>query len=991
MNIRTTVAASLGLAMVILVVVVAVTLRWVLLDQYQRLETRQATVEMDALGAAVAVQAKELDQRVTDWSLWGSCHDWFLDPQPAFIEDLVTETWMDQSGIDLVALFDVRGHLQAGRTLEPDHQRIVTLDATWVPTLSTAPLLFTHQLDGQAAGIVTLGNQPWLLASRPSLNDAGKGPVRGTVLMGRRLGPTFLSAVVQGPDRIIAVRPMDGQFSATPSLTPLDDGILIATIPLPDPTGQAHWYLRSELPREIWQQGVHTNRLLLAVVVAVAFLVAVVAWWVLEKRVCARLSRLEHQVSGISTGQERVAQAGDDEVARLGAAFNRALDDLGEANVQLAASRDEAMAVTKAKADLLAAVSHELRTPLNGILGMIRLLGNAILDKESRELLEVMRTSGDNLLVLVNDILDVSRLEAGRMELESMVFDCRSVVEDALLLHAERAQSKGINLAAVVDSGLPRHVNGDPGRFRQIIHNLVGNAVKFTERGEVVVRLLPDPSLSSPGFIGLRLSVRDTGVGIPRAVQDRLFQRYTQADSSTTRRFGGSGLGLSICKQLAERMGGSIHLESDSISGSTLSVHLRLARVEVAPSTEPGAGHEDANRVLVIDPHAATREGLRHTLRSLSYVVEEAGTLDQARLLIQAGGGYAWVLAGTTVCDPAAKPDEIVTAVHTACGELPILLLTHLADRARFVGVKGLAAVLAKPIRRAHLRESLARLANPDPSRQGPIDPVDDDSGLRSGLRVLVIDDSQINQRVASGMLKRLGCHVDVAGNGLEGLEALRRRRYDLIVLDCQMPVMDGFVMAEQWRREEDRDRRVLMVALTADVTVGARDRCLSAGMDDYLVKPIDLDQLASTVRRAVSRRSDGSGKLPALYDLDRTRAAKGELDRVLLDQVRILGDDGFRNVIDRYIDSIPQRLNDLAQALDHNDAAKVGMIAHQMVGESGLVGLRRVEHLAREIELAARSDGRMLEAHLIPLREAFSRGSELLLVARDEPATGDA
>lgn len=983
MNIRATVAGSLVLTTVVLVAMVAMTTHWILLGQFAALEDTTFRSQVASLEDAVAVRFKELDQRTVDWSMWGQCHAWFADPQPGFLEELATPSWMEQIDIDAVVLIARDGTVADGRMLDPLRQRVLTLDKTFVSALAV-PRLWQHAHASDAvSGMVTIEGKPWLVASRPSLTDAGLGPIAGTVLMARCLDQRFYAGLV---------RDADAQLAVAPSVPPLiaveqvDDQRLLGRVALPSLDDHAGWTLQMTVPRALWQQGLRTWWLVLLAVAIVAVAVTVLVWFLLEKRVCARLAHLEADVNGITFGQERVAVAGDDELGRLGSAFNKVLDELGRANAELAQARDDAVAATHVKADLMAAVSHELRTPLNGILNMLRTLGDAPLGREHRDLLDVMRASSDNLLVLVNDILDVSRLEAGRMELETMVFDCRTVVEDALLLHAERAQAKGLTLAAVVDSGLPRHVSGDPGRFRQIIHNLVGNAVKFTERGDVIVRLLPEPSLSVAGQVGLRLQVRDTGAGIPRAIQNRLFQRPVDGESSTARRFGGSGLGLAICKQLAERMGGGIVLDSTAGMGSTITVTVQMGRVEAAPGSEPGIVSGGMPRVLLVDPHAATREGLRHALRGLGYDVDEAGSLDQARLLLAAGGNYVLVMAASSCCDNALAPQEIVATLREVFGDLRFILLATLDQRSRFAGITGLGAVLSKPVRRAHLREALLRLRTPGRPGSEIFDPVDEDSGSRSTLRVLVVDDSHINQRVAAGMLKRLGCTVDVASNGLEGLEALRRRRYDLVVLDCQMPVMDGYVMAEQWRREEDPERRTLVVALTADATVGARDRCLGAGMDDYLVKPIDFDVLASTVRRAVGRRSAGSGKLPALCDVGRVRHASGELDRALLDQVRILGDDGFRRVIDRYLESMPERLNDLAAAMDAGDLITTGSIAHQIVGESGLVGLRRVEHLAREIELAARSDGRLQDAHLIPLREAFSRGGTLLLVARDEP-----
>lgn len=1003
MSIRLKVALCLLAVMVVLQVVVATVGGGILTARFAALETREIRQELVNLDEALGTRFAGLDAKVVDWSMWGGCHDYLAAPDEAFVEAMVTPSWMDSGRLDLIAFFDAAGSFVSGRLLAGNGQRVEPIPDPIANRLMAYRALTDHRSPESAVhGLVAIDGEPWLAAGRPSLDDEGEGPIHGSVVIARRLPGGLLADLSRSFGRDLAINPMEHigsdivwgrareAISAGDDLPVIvvDDATVSGFLPLRDLESRPRWLMRLDAGRQVWAAGQSARRAHVLFMGVVALALAALAWVLLELLLLRRLARLERQVADMATGHERVEVSGGDEVGRLAQAYNRLLEDLDRAASAMQAARDEATIAADAKIDLLSAVSHELRTPLTGILGMVRLLAREPLERQAREYVEVMRTSGDNILALVNDLLDVSRLESGKFNLERMVFEPRLVLEEAVQLGAERAEAKGIEIASIVDSSLPRHVEGDPARFRQIVHNLIGNALRFTDQGEVVVRLLPDPSRSSATEVGLRLVVRDTGGGIPRAIQDRLFQRrQDETDSSTTRRGSGSGLGLTICRHLAERMGGGLFLEGSGDEGSTVTVTLRMTRIPMAPGSSDSSGGFPSRHVLVVARHAATREGLRHALRSVGFDCEEASDLDQARLLRSGGADYALALVDLALAGPDLRPKEAAVELAAIFPGLPVVILTASGSRSAVTEARAARGVLAKPVQRVHLVEVLRRIGSGTDDQDASVDPQGEDRSGQ-GLRALVVDDSHINQRVAAGMLRRLGCQVDVAGQGLEGLQMLRRRRYDLVILDCQMPVMDGYVMTQQWRSEEDSSRRVLIVALTADATAGARDRCLQAGMDDYLTKPVEFETLAATVRRSLSRRSDGSGKLPAISDSSaKHRQASGELDREMLDQVRILGEDGFRRVIDRYLEAMPKRLVRLGEVMAADDLEQVGVVAHQIVGESGLVGLRRVEHLAREIEVAARSERRILKGHLDTLRIAYQTGCDLLMQVRDEPA----
>jgi CheY-like chemotaxis protein len=424
-------------------------------------------------------------------------------------------------------------------------------------------------------------------------------------------------------------------------------------------------------------------------------------------------------------------------------------------------------------------------------------------------------------------------------------------------------------------------------------------------------------------------------------------------------------------------MGGSIAVDSIPGRGSTFTVQLALARCDGPSGKVPLCSEADSlfgRRILIIDDHAATREAMQRILREGGVVVEEAADLAGASLLIGTGQRYDAAILDIGLLGSDAASLSQVAARAPALAGIPLVLALPLSSKERASAAAGFAASVSKPVRAAQLRAAVVRVLSRPAAAPAPAAV----AAAGAGLRVLVVDDSPINCRVALGMLGRMACQCDTATNGQEALDALAKADYDLVLLDCQMPVMDGYTAVAELRRREGTGRRTRVIALTADATQGARERCLAAGMDDYLVKPVQYESLATAVRRTPATSAKGAPPAPA------PAPEPLELDRELLDQVRILGDEGFRSVIDRYIDQGPLRLATLAEAIAAGDVRKVGSIAHQIVGESGLVGLRRVEAIARGIELAARGQGGQMAEHLDPLGAAFSRGAELLRGVRD-------
>ncbi len=861
-------------------------------EEFEHRATRDAIARVESI---LAGDLRALEVLNIEYSAWNDTYEYAIGDMPEYAGENLDPAYWHSIDINMMMIFDGDGkplyarigHYEDGRELPLEDELLEDLQPNH-------PLISHDSADSSLRGLMYARSGLMQVASFPVLTSERNGPIAGALIVGQfltderlqeleRRATTEVSLHVMGDQSlplhvVSAFRELASTENETATVKHSD--FIYAFRALKDIFGNPVAVLEVRQPREISAIGadtIHTTMLFLGLG-SVGFLLA--ALFLIRKLIVSPVQALTNKIGQIRTTGNLEFDAGDarsDEVGVLASSFEDLTAGLRRTREELESARDEALSMSKAKSEFLARMSHEIRTPMNGVLGMTELLQNTALDEKQRRFARTIYSSAESLLHIINDILDISKIEAGKLELDIAPFNLRHMVEECLELLADSAHRKDLELVGAISADTHTYVEGDALRLRQVLINLLSNAVKFTEHGEIIVRV--EEQEVDASHAQYRFRVEDTGIGVSAENAAKIFEPFTQEDGSTTRRYGGTGLGLSICKQLIELMDGEIGVESNDSRGCIFWFTVSLARDS---DTGEQLQYEllAGKNVLIVDDNATNREALQHQLEGWNMRVEAASSGPEALGLLGTNARndrpFDAVLLDMNM--PEMDGIQLAGAIRESesLGSIPLLMLSSVSaiDARDDRDVSDIDAWLTKPVRQARLFDALSsHLSRPRRPTKVADDPAPKElaagaaatnDNASGDLRVLMAEDNPVNQIVALGMLDELGHSTTVVSNGREAFELFKEQEFDLVLMDCQMPVLDGFKATQlirQWESEQGREATPV-IAVTANALGGDRERCLAAGMDDYVSKPFTLDSLGSAMAAIMNESGPDATKM---------------------------------------------------------------------------------------------------------------------------------
>jgi len=982
--------------------------RTLVYPSFDELQSNLAATNLVRVEGALESVVEAVNAMSADTAHWTETYAYLRGDNPEYPEHNFNNHFYIEADFNLVLLYDLNGGLVWGDAFDLETEKPIPLEALFEKPLDPRdPLVHHSEPDSSLTGLLLTKRGPLAVSSYAVLTNESEGPRAGTMILGRLLDAGKLAELEAKTEIPFALRGVDADLGeaeraavralssagATAFHETGGDQLTSYKI-IRDVYGEPVFLLRAEMHRAITAIGLSAVQVAVWLLLIAGGIFMAAIWVLLQRFILAPVSSLTNHISQLRESgdlSKRIRLARGDELGTLARQFDALTGELEDAREEMTEARDAALETARLKSEFLTTMSHEIRTPMNGVVGMAELLMQTHLSEKQQRFARTIQRSADGLLTIINDILDLSKLEAGRVALECRDFGIRSLIEDVATTFAGTAHAKGLELVCEIAPELDAICKGDSHRLRQILINLLGNAIKFTKRGEVVLGVSIGEQRENIYWV--RFTVRDSGIGVPAEQQALIFDSFSQGDPSMTRQFGGTGLGLAICKRLVDLMGGKLGVESETGAGSTFWLSVPLERSgmaatvwKLAPTSLGGI------RALVAHDNPTSRALLERQLRAwqmeCSSVASGTEALESLREAANGGAPVDVVLVDVDM--PDIRGAELVGAIRAdeTIASVSVLLLCSVTSESDLEQI-GAQGHLTKPVRQSDLFDCISSALGHTGRRADAETRQAGDAGRAAEMRVLLVEDNRVNQEVAIAMLEDMGCRYDLVGNGQEALRALESRHYDVVLMDCQMPVMDGYQATREIRRREAEAgaaQRIPIVAVTANVVEGDCEKCLEVGMDGYLSKPFRQDQL----RSALDRWS-GEPTLPAPTPAAaaeeappppaREADADDPIDHTALNAIRALESPRrptlLADLIRNYFEYSAELLEDLRDAIDEEDADAVGEAAHSLKSSSGNVGAQELTAVCREIEGMGR------EGDLSQAKAAFDRLGEAYARAR--------